>query len=191
LATGSFIGVFALQGDFERHRTAMEHHGLSAREIRHAAELACVAGLVLPGGESTAMLHLIENEPWDKALRDFAASGRPIFATCAGLILLARRVSNPTQRALGLLDVDVVRNAYGRQIDSFVGRAVSREGAAFEAVFIRAPKIDRVGREVEVLASVGGDPVLVREGNITASTYHPELSPSSTIHAEIFGSFSG
>jgi 5'-phosphate synthase pdxT subunit len=143
---------------------------------------------VLPGGESTTYLKFFEREPgWREALREFAASGRPLLATCAGLILLASRVENPVQASLGLLDVDVVRNAYGRQLDSFVGTATDARGDSIEAVFIRAPKIARVGPSVEVLARQQSDPVLVRSGNVFGATFHPELSEAPTVHRRIFG----
>jgi 5'-phosphate synthase pdxT subunit len=180
------IGVLALQGDFEKHREALARAGLASREIRRPAELSAVDGLILPGGESTALLRLFEAEPWEDAIEAFAAGGRPILATCAGLILLAARVQNPAQRSLGLLDVEVVRNAYGRQLDSFVGRAERPDGPPLEAVFIRAPRIARAGPSVEILARLGGDPVLVRQGGIYGATFHPELSPGSSLHREIF-----
>jgi 5'-phosphate synthase pdxT subunit len=180
--------VLALQGDFARHAEALARAGLESREIRRPEELAEVSGLVLPGGESTTYLKFFEREPgWRESLRAFARSGRPVLATCAGLILLASRVENPAQASLGLLDVDVVRNAYGRQLDSFVGTATDAGGASIEAVFIRAPKIARVGPSVEVLAREESDPVLVRSGNVFGATFHPELSEDPAVHRRIFG----
>ena len=183
---GAPVGVLALQGDFERHRAALARAGRESREIRRPGELEGLSGLVLPGGESTTMLKLIEAEPWEDALGAFSRSGRPILATCAGAILLARGVANPEQRSLGLIDIDVVRNAYGRQVDSFIGRARLAGGGEIEAVFIRAPRIRRVGPGVEVLATAGGEPVLVRQGSIVAATFHPELAAAPTLHGEIF-----
>jgi 5'-phosphate synthase pdxT subunit len=180
------VGVLALQGDFERHRAALSRNGLRSREVRRPEELSGLGGLVLPGGESTTMLKFFQSEPWGASLAAFAASGRPILATCAGAILIAREVENPVQPGLGLIDIDVVRNAYGRQLDSFVGRAHRPDGSEMEAVFIRAPKISRVGPGVEVLAASGGDPVLVRQGNIVAATFHPELSEPPALHGEVF-----
>jgi 5'-phosphate synthase pdxT subunit len=181
------VGILALQGDFARHAEALGRAGLESREIRRPEGLAEVSGLILPGGESTTYLKFFEREPgWEKAIRDFAASGRPLLATCAGLILLASRVENPAQASLGLLDVDVVRNAYGRQVDSFVGTATDARGASIEAVFIRAPKIARVGASVEVLAREKADPVLVRSGNVFGATFHPELSADPAVHRRIF-----
>jgi 5'-phosphate synthase pdxT subunit len=175
------IGILALQGDFQKHSEALEGSGLACREVRRPGELSDLSGLVLPGGESTTMLKFFEAEPWDEALSAFVRSGRPVFATCAGTILLAHKVENPPQKGLGLLDVDVVRNAYGRQADSFVGRARLAGGEEIEAVFIRAPKISRVGPGVEILARTGEDPVLVRQGNVIASTFHPELSAGPSL----------
>lgn len=180
------VGVLALQGDFAKHAEALKRAGFESREIRKAEELESIAGLVLPGGESTTLLKFFDREGWETPLRKFAASGKPVLATCAGLILLARRVEHPEQRSLGLLDVDVVRNAYGTQIDSFIGKARAAEGEEFEAVFIRAPKISRVGVGVEVLATQGSDPVWVRQGNVQAATFHPELSESSEVHRRAF-----
>jgi 5'-phosphate synthase pdxT subunit len=179
--------VLAIQGDFAKHTEALSRAGLESREIRRPEELAGVSGLILPGGESTTYLKFFEREPgWEKALREFAASGRPLLATCAGLILLASRVENPAQASLKLLDVDVVRNAYGRQVDSFVGTATDALGGSIEAVFIRAPKIARVGPSVEVLARQQSDPVLVRSGNVFGATFHPELSEDPAVHRRIF-----
>jgi 5'-phosphate synthase pdxT subunit len=180
--------VLAIQGDFGKHADALARAGLESREIRRPEELAGVSGLILPGGESTTYLKFFEREPgWREALRDFAGSGRPVLATCAGLILLAARVENPPQPSLGVLDVDVVRNAYGRQLDSFIGTAADEKGHAIEAVFIRAPKIARVGPGVEVLAREREDPVLVRRKNVYGATFHPELSADPSLHRRIFG----
>jgi 5'-phosphate synthase pdxT subunit len=181
------VGVLAIQGDFVRHAEALARAGLESREIRRPEELDGVAGLILPGGESTTYLKFFEREPgWREALTGFAESGRPVLATCAGLILLAARVDNPPQPSLGVLDVDVVRNAYGRQLDSFIGTAADEDGRSLEAVFIRAPKISRVGPGVEVVAREGSDPVLVRRENVYGATFHPELSEDPSLHRRIF-----
>ncbi len=182
------IGVLALQGDFAKHAEALARAGFESREVRRPEQLEEVSGLVLPGGESTTLLKFFEQEGWEGPLRRFAASGKPVLATCAGLILLARKVENPEQKSLGLLDVDVFRNAYGRQADSFIGEARVTAGGGMEAVYIRAPKISRVGPRVEVLAKQGSDPVWVRQGNLQAATFHPELSDSSEVHRRAFGS---
>ena len=174
------IGVLALQGDFEAHRKALERAGAYAVEVRSPAELARVAGLVIPGGESTTMLKLLHSGRLLEPLREFGAR-RPIFGTCAGVILLARRVTHPEQESLGLIDVDVERNAYGRQLESRVAR-VDAGGGPLEAVFIRAPIIRRVGEGVRVLARYNGDPVLVEQGIHMAATFHPELTEDGRVH---------
>ena len=176
------IGVLALQGDFEKHEKALARAGAEPVEVRSAADLDQVDGLVIPGGESTTMLKLLEQEQMLDPLRDFGAR-RPIFGTCAGAILLASEVLNPHQRSLGLLDIDVERNAYGRQLDSRIVR-LNPEGldGDLEAVFIRAPIIRRVGDQVKVLASYQGDPVLVEQGSHLVATFHPELTDDPRIH---------
>ncbi len=179
------VGVLALQGDFEAHALALAELGVPAEPIRTAAELDGVESLVLPGGESTAMLKLMEPERLDKEITRRVVAGMPVLATCAGVILLARGVQ-PDQDSLGLLDVDVTRNALGRQGHSSVA-AIEVNGEfggarAMEAVFIRAPRIDRVGDGVEVLGRLGTTPVLVAAGAIIAATFHPELTPDRRIH---------
>jgi len=161
--------------------------GLESFEVRRPAELDAAAGLILPGGESTTLWKFFEAEPWEAALADFARSGRPILGTCAGAILLAREVTHPSQKGLGLLDISVERNAYGRQVDSFVGSVEAPAlGGKIPAVFIRAPRIRRVGPGVEIVATLDGEPVLVRRGNVTAATFHPELTEDSRVHAFVF-----
>lgn len=175
------IGILALQGDFEAHKRAIESAGAEAVEIRNAQELEQVDGLVIPGGESTTMLKLLDNENLFEPLREFGKT-KPIFGTCAGAILLATEVLNPVQKSLGLMDLTVERNGYGRQIDSRIA-AIDWIGAPTEAVFIRAPIIRRVGPEAKVLASYENDPVLVEQGRHMAATFHPELSQSgAAIH---------
>ena len=176
------IGVLALQGDFEKHERALERAGAEAVQVRSAADLESVDGLIIPGGESTTMLKLLEEEKLLEPLRDFGR-GRPVFGTCAGAILLASEVSHPAQASLGLLDIDVERNAYGRQLDSRIARLTPQglEGD-LEAVFIRAPIIRRVGEQVKVLASYQGDPVLVEQGRHLVATFHPELTDDPRIH---------
>jgi 5'-phosphate synthase pdxT subunit len=185
---GGPVGVLAIQGDFAKHSEALARAGIESREVRRPEELKDLRGLVLPGGESTTFLKFFERERgWREALTAFAESGKPVLATCAGLILLASRVENPPQPSLGVLDVDVVRNAYGRQLDSFIGAAADEQGRPIEAVFIRAPRIGRVGPGVEVLAREREDPVLVRAGNVYGATFHPELSADPSLHRRIFG----
>ena len=174
------IGVLALQGDFEAHRRAIERADAEAIEVRTAADLDAVDGLVIPGGESTTMLKLLNLEHLAEAVQEFGKT-KPIFGTCAGAILLASEVVNPPQESLGLLDLTVERNGYGRQIDSRVA-SIDVEGEPAEAVFIRAPIIRRVGAGGKVLASYLGDPVLVEQGRHLVATFHPELSSDDRIH---------
>jgi 5'-phosphate synthase pdxT subunit len=182
MAARKKIGVLALQGDFEAHRKALERAGADAVEVRSAADLDSIDGLIIPGGESSTMLKLLVMEHMLVPLRDFGRR-RPIFGTCAGAILLANEVSNPDQLSLGLMDIGVERNAYGRQLDSRIAQ-LKPEGLEgdVEAVFIRAPIIRRVGEKARVLARYQGDPVLVEQGRHLVATFHPELTADSTIH---------
>ena len=177
---GVTIGVLALQGDFEAHQRALQRAGVRAVEVRTAAELEPVDGLIIPGGESSTMLKLLNAERLMEPLRRFGQR-RPILGTCAGAILLAAVVSNPVQESLGLMDIDVERNAYGRQLDSRVAQIDGLDGP-MEAVFIRAPVIRRTGPEVRVLARYHGDPVLVEQGRHMAATFHPELTGDGRVH---------
>jgi 5'-phosphate synthase pdxT subunit len=177
------VGVLALQGDFALHAASLGRVGRTAREVRTPGELAGLSGLILPGGESTTMRKLMERTGMDRAVLEFHRKGRAVFGTCAGLILLARGVTGPEQGSLGMLDADVARNAYGRQIDSFeTDLPWSEDREPVRGVFIRAPRITRLGDGVRVLASLNGDPVLVRGGNILAATFHPELTDDSRLH---------
>ena len=181
------VGVLALQGDFESHAAALGRAGLSPREVRSAGEIAACDGLVLPGGESTTMWRLMEGTGIEGAIVDLVRAGRPVLATCAGAILLSREVRNPDRAGLGLLPVAAVRNAYGRQLGSAVVRLTELDRATLgteplEAVFIRAPRLGELSAGVEVLARRDGDPVLVRNGNVLAATFHPELSADPRIH---------
>ena len=173
------IGILALQGDFDAHRRRLEQLGAKVILVRKPEQLDQIDGLVIPGGESGTFLKLLGEEGFAK-LKQFVRL-KPAFGTCAGAILLAREVENPRQAGLGALDIAIRRNAYGRQIDSSI-----REGrlgdSPIEMVFIRAPKIERVGPEVEVLATEGSDPVAVRQGKTMAATFHPELSEDARIH---------
>lgn len=180
------IGVLALQGDFEAHKKALERAGAEAVEVRSAADLKKVDGLIIPGGESTTMWKLLERENLIGPLGEFAGRA-PVFGTCAGAILLASYVTNPVQASLGLMDLAIERNGYGRQLDSRIARirpeiqAGGQEGD-MEAVFIRAPIIRRVGHEAKVLASYQGDPVLVEQGRHMVATFHPELTDDARVH---------
>lgn len=182
------IGVLALQGDFQAHRKALERAGAEAVEVRTAAGLEDIDGLVIPGGESTTMLVILKDENMLEPLRRFGER-RPVFGTCAGAILLASEVLNPPQESLRLMDIAIERNAYGRQVDSRVVKLeetpeFEREcgGGAFEAVLIRAPMIRRVGPDATVYLRYNGDPVLVRQGRHLAATFHPELTGDPRIH---------
>jgi len=175
------IGVLALQGDFDAHRQRLEQLGAEVVLVKKPEQLDEVDGLVIPGGESTTILKLLGEAGMEK-LRDFVRT-KPAFGTCAGAILLAREVDNPPQPGLGALDIAIRRNAYGRQVDSSIRCGPTALGAEpLEMVFIRAPKIARLGQGVEVLAREGNDPVLVRQGKVMAATFHPELSQDTRVH---------
>lgn len=181
------VAVLALQGDFEAHRRKLTQMGIESFEVRRPGELGRAGGLILPGGESTTLWKFFESEPWEEALKAFAQSGRPILGTCAGAILLAKEVTNPVQKGLGLIDVVIERNGYGRQLDSFVGEVEAPAlGGRLPAVFIRAPRVRLVGAGVEVLATLRGEPVLVRQGNVVAATFHPELTDDARVHELAF-----
>jgi 5'-phosphate synthase pdxT subunit len=170
------VGLLALQGDFPTHREALLRHGCPAREVRTAADLVGLTRLVLPGGESTTMLHLLREGALMAPLRDAIRAGLPTLATCAGTILLAHEVHNPVQESLALLDVRVERNGYGRQLSSGIHPVEGRNGFPDgTGCFIRAPRITRVGPRVRVLAVRGPDPVLVEQDHILAATFHPEM----------------
>ncbi len=173
------IGVLAVQGDFDAHRKRLEELGAEVVLVRKPEQLDEIDGLVIPGGESGAILRILGEQGINK-LKEFVRV-KPTFGTCAGAILLAKEITNPEQAGLGALDVRIRRNAYGRQIDSSI-RQGTFEGSPVEMVFIRAPKIERVGPGVDVIATEGSDPVAVRQGKIMAATFHPELSDDSRIH---------
>jgi len=178
------IGVLAIQGDFGLHAKMLERMGESYRLVKHASDLAEVGGLIMPGGESTTMLKFLSKEGMGEAIKEFVATGKPVFGTCAGAILLAKEVSNPAQERLGLLDITIERNAYGRQVDSSVrqGECPGLSPRPLEMVFIRAPIIRRVGEGVRVLGRCDGLPVLVEQRNVLAATFHPELTEDETVH---------
>ena len=179
------VGVLALQGDFALHVKALKECGVDAIEVRKPEQLADLDGLVIPGGESTTLLKLMDEWHFVPALEKFHAEGKPMFGTCAGLILLAREVDNLRQFSLGLIDVDVERNAYGRQRESFEARGTAvLDGTTtpIAMMFIRAPRIRRVGEGVEVLARQGGDPVMARQGTVLVATFHPEVIGEQAIH---------
>ena len=182
------IGILALQGDFEAHARALAALGAETRFVRSAADLEGLAALVLPGGESTTMLKFLQAGDFLDRLCAFVQH-QPVLATCAGAILLARRVTQPEQPSLGVLDVTAARNAYGRQLESSIRTAavrpafISALGAgSLEAVLIRAPRFEDLGPGVEVVAEIAGEPVLLRQGDIIAASFHPELSAASPVH---------
>ncbi len=175
------IGILALQGDFDAHRRRLQELSAEVVLVKKPEQLDEVDALVIPGGESTTFLKLLGEAGFEK-LKDFVRS-KPTFGTCAGAILLAREIDNPPQPGLGVLDVRIKRNAYGRQVDSSIGEGASKLGPQpLEMVFIRAPKFESLGPEVEVLARAGEDPVLVRQGSVIAATFHPELSDDKRVH---------
>lgn len=182
------VGVLSLQGDFEAHGKALERVGAQPVYVREPEQFRDLDGLIIPGGESTTMLKLLHYEGLMETLSDFGQR-KPVFGTCAGAILMANQVSSPAQESLGLTDMAVERNAYGRQVDSRVVEldpdpAFEERTAPgkLEAVFIRAPIIRRVGVNARVLARYNGDPVLVEEGQYLVATFHPELTRDSRVH---------
>ena len=172
--TAEVIGVLALQGGFEAHAKSLSRLDVDVREVRTPEDLDGLDGLVIPGGESTTIGLGVEREGLVQPLIDFATSGKPVLGTCAGMIMLDRD-------HLGVLDIGVRRNAFGRQLASFETELLF-EGAPLDAVFIRAPWVEEVGDDVEVLAEVDGHPVAVRQGNILAVAFHPELGTDLKLH---------
>ncbi len=177
------IGVLGLQGDFREHLAVLRSLGVDARDVRTKAQLDEIDGLIIPGGESTTMAYLLEKTGMLPVLRERGEQGFPIYGTCAGMILLAHELndSSPESR-LALMDIAVKRNAYGRQLDSFEADIHIKDIGKFHAIFIRAPKIVRVGPGVEILAEHDGTPVLVRQKNLLASSFHPELTGDPRVH---------
>lgn len=176
------IGVLALQGAYEAHARTLTALGATPKLIRVSEELTGLDGLIMPGGESTTMLKFLERNNFFETLKSFVQT-TPTFGTCAGCILLATDVENPSQKSLAVLDITVERNAYGRQIDSTILTAPTKlEGGPLEMVFIRAPRITRTGPVVETIAARDGSPVLVRQAHLLAATFHPELSADTRVH---------
>lgn len=179
------IGVLALQGDFSLHRKSLDRIGVESVEVRMPRQLEDVGGLIMPGGESTTLLKLMDAWDFVPALEKFHAAGHPIFGTCAGMILLAREVQSPAQFSLGFIDLTVERNAYGRQKESFeaVGSADLGEGRRpLKMVFIRAPRIRRMGPAVTPLVTHQGECVMARQGTVLVAAFHPELTDDQTVH---------
>lgn len=178
------IGVLAVQGDVDEHRTALEKSGAVSSSVKTTADLARVDGLVIPGGESTTVIRLLERFALDDPIKDRVRAGMPLWGTCMGMIVAAHDVAGLDQKTLDLIDITVRRNAFGRQIDSAeIDLPIVALGAKpFPAIFIRAPWIERTGAGVETLASVDGHGVFVREGNVIASSFHPELTRDRRMH---------
>jgi 5'-phosphate synthase pdxT subunit len=181
------IGALALQGDFAAHSAAMERLGADVRPVRKIAQLEGLDGLIIPGGESTTLIRLMDVFDFWDPLKAWIQAGPPVLGTCAGAILLASEVLSPEQKCFDLIDITVERNSYGRQVDSFEGygtfRPVVQQEVEIEMVFIRAPRIIRVGDGVEILGDCRGDTVVARQGNVVVSTFHPELGAGSDIHS--------
>ena len=175
------IGVLGLQGDYAAHAAMLEKAGAASRTVKKPEQLEGLRGLVLPGGESTTLIKLMDLYGFWEPLRDFAVGGGALLGTCAGMILLAHKVSNPEQRSLGLLDIDVERNSYGRQIDSFEGRGAFG-GKEIPMIFIRAPRLVRLGDGVEALGTCRGDTVAARQGRVLVASFHPELTDDLSLH---------
>lgn len=184
--SASPVGVLALQGAFARHIEALDRCGVASREIRQPAHLDGIAGLVVPGGESTTMIKLMETFDLVDPIGKLLADGLPTFGTCAGMILLGSHVADGhvDQHCFGAIDIDVRRNGYGRQVDSFEAdiEVTGVDGPPMRAVFIRAPVVERAGPGVDVLARVDGDPVLCRQGPVLVSSFHPELTEDDRLH---------
>ena len=189
------IGVLALQGAFHSHQALLDDLGHPTMQVRRPADLDGVAALVMPGGESTTMSKLLATSELFDPIAARLADGMPVFGTCAGMILLASEIldGRPDQRSFGAIDISVQRNGYGRQLDSFetdiLVPGLGHDAAAFHGVFIRAPKVTRVGADVEVLAEHAGVPVLLRSGPITVASFHPELAGDARLHAQFVNSF--
>ncbi|MHB1458170.1 MAG: pyridoxal 5'-phosphate synthase glutaminase subunit PdxT [Armatimonadota bacterium] len=178
------IGVLALQGAFAKHLEMLEKCGVNGIPIRFAQEIDTIDGLIIPGGESTTVGKLMARYGIDKKVIDKAKNGMPIFGTCTGMILLSRDIVGSAQQRLGLMDMSVLRNAFGRQVDSFESDLTINgiEGGAFRAIFIRAPYAVESGKCTETLASCEGNPVLLKEGNLLGCAFHPELTDDTRVH---------
>jgi len=176
------IGVLALQGAYDAHAQRLLTLGAEVRLVRKPEQLEGLDALVIPGGESTTFLKHLERAGFYEKLEEFCQS-KPVFGTCAGCILMAKEVECPPQRSFGVLDIAVERNAYGRQNESTILTAETElPGGPLEMVFIRAPRISRVGRGIEALATRDGSPTLIRQGRLLAATFHPELTPDARVH---------
>lgn len=178
------IGVLAIQGDFAAHGKMLDKLSVAWCEVKNPHQLENIKGLIMPGGESSTILKFLTDEGFINPLKEFSKRGGSIFGTCAGAILLAREVSNPPQESLGLIDISIERNGYGRQVDSFIDVADSEffGKPPLEIVFIRAPIVRCVGKDVEILATNRGQPILLQQGKHLAATFHPELTNDVRVH---------
>ena len=176
------IGVLALQGDFKEHSIALNKLGITAVEVRKPSDLKDVSGLILPGGESTTISKLLKTSHLDAAIAERSRKGLPIYGTCAGAIILAKKITDSTIPTLGLLDVEIARNNYGRQIDSFEAKLNVESLGNVEGVFIRAPIIKQVFNGAKILAEFDGNPVMLQDKNILITTFHPELTDDTKVH---------
>lgn len=177
------IGVSGIQGDFREHKSMVEKLGYETLIVRKTEDLEKVDGLIIPGGESTTMVRIMKRIGLFENLREKIANGLPVYGTCAGLILLAKEIENYPQESLGVIDIKVMRNAYGRQVDSFEEMiSINGFSSPFKAIFIRAPRVDWYGTEVEVLSELNGYPIMLRQKNVLVSSFHPELTNDTRIH---------
>jgi pyridoxal 5'-phosphate synthase pdxT subunit len=184
IKSNNVIGILASQGDFAMHAQILSRIGAAWKLVKHAADFTDIAGLIIPGGESTTILKFLAESGSGEALENFGRQGKPIFGTCAGAIVLAKEVLNPPQASLGLIDISIERNAYGRQLESAIrkGECPALSDHPLEMVFIRAPVIRNVGEGVNILGRAEGLPVLVEQAQVLAATFHPELTADETIH---------
>jgi len=195
IGTPLLVGVLALQGAFDSHQSRLGELGVPTRQVRTPRDLTGIDALVMPGGESTTMSKLLVSSGLFEPLQELIHDGLPVFGTCAGMILLATRIEDgrPDQRSFAAIDIDVQRNGYGRQVDSFETEltvdGLDTETRPFHGVFIRAPKVVRVGAGVDILAEHDGFPVLLRQGSVTVASFHPELAGDHRLHAQFLNSF--
>lgn len=188
------IGVLALQGGYDAHLRALAELGHATRQVRTAADLDGLGGLIFPGGESTTHLKLIDRFELTEPLDAFVRSGKPVLCTCAGMILAATAVYGPSQKSFGWIDIEVARNAWGRQVHSFEAQAdaaLPGDESPLSLLFIRAPRVQSVGPKATVMATFEGEPILVQQGSVWAGSFHPELTDERRLHARIFGAPEG
>lgn len=177
------IGILALQGNFREHMKILESIGAKAMEVRNSNDLQECSALIIPGGESTTMARLLETSGLGMEIRRRVKKGMPLYGTCAGAILCARKIAGEKRfRPLGIIDIEVKRNDYGRQVDSFEAEVDVHGAGKVNGVFIRAPRILKFGKKAEVLASIGNEPVLVKQGNVIVGTFHPETEGNTYLH---------